>query len=80
RHPNDSSLMFATGGSGHAFKFLPVIGRVVADAIQGSLGPDVARKFAFDRDFKNPDKSREGLNVPKELIIDQLCGAEDLAM
>ncbi|ESK93652.1 fructosyl amino acid oxidasesarcosine [Moniliophthora roreri MCA 2997] len=80
RDPDDPSLMFATGGSGHAFKFLPVIGRVVADVIQGSLSPDLARKFAVNRDFKDIDKSREGFNVPKELIIDQLCVAEDLAV
>jgi len=33
--------MLATAGSGHAFKFLPVIGRLVADIIQGASDPSV---------------------------------------
>ncbi|EEB99731.1 hypothetical protein MPER_00520, partial [Moniliophthora perniciosa FA553] len=31
-----------------------------------------------DRDFENPDKSRKGFNVSKELIIDQLAGMRTL--
>lgn len=33
--PGRSGVMVATGGSGHAFKFLPVIGKYVADRVEG---------------------------------------------
>lgn len=41
-HPEWQSLFVATGGSGHAFKFLPVLGERVVDIITGRRG----RKFA----------------------------------
>ncbi|KAK7045622.1 hypothetical protein VNI00_007455 [Paramarasmius palmivorus] len=77
RHPQDTSLILATGGSGHAFKFLPVIGRIVADAIEGTLDPELTSKFAVDRKFDHGDKSREG-QTPQDLHIDQLCTPQDL--
>lgn len=39
RVPDTDGLMVATGGSGHGFKFLPVIGNFVVDRIEG-LGLD----------------------------------------
>ncbi|MCA9670555.1 MAG: FAD-dependent oxidoreductase [Myxococcales bacterium] len=35
RHPEREGLAVATGGSGHAFKFAPILGRLVADALEG---------------------------------------------
>ena len=29
-----AGLVYATGGSGHAFKFTPVLGRIVADVVE----------------------------------------------
>ncbi|KAF9788033.1 FAD dependent oxidoreductase [Thelephora terrestris] len=54
--PGDPSLFVATGGSGHAYKFLPVIGRLVADAVQGVLPENLAKKFAVDRKQQSDDK------------------------
>ncbi|KAI4846867.1 fructosyl amino acid oxidase [Aureobasidium sp. EXF-8845] len=34
-HPEYSNLFLATGGSGHAFKFLPILGHYVADSFEG---------------------------------------------
>lgn len=34
-HPDRPGLVVATGGSGHAFKFAPVLGDVVADVVEG---------------------------------------------
>ena len=35
RHPARPNLTVATGGSGHAFKFAPVLGELIADAVLG---------------------------------------------
>ncbi|KZT23554.1 FAD dependent oxidoreductase [Neolentinus lepideus HHB14362 ss-1] len=75
-YPGDDGLMFATGGSGHAYKFLPVIGSLVADAVTGQLDPSLKEKFAFDRECKNHDLSRSLLVLP--LRESELCTADDL--
>jgi sarcosine oxidase/L-pipecolate oxidase len=35
RDPLREGLVVASGGSGHGFKFTPVIGAIVADAVEG---------------------------------------------
>jgi glycine/D-amino acid oxidase-like deaminating enzyme len=35
RHPERPTLTVATGGSGHGFKFAPVLGELIADAVLG---------------------------------------------
>ena len=35
RDPDREGLVVASGGSGHGFKFAPVIGAIVADAVEG---------------------------------------------
>ncbi|OAA60312.1 FAD dependent oxidoreductase [Niveomyces insectorum RCEF 264] len=39
-YPGTKNLFVATLGSNHGFKFLPVIGKYVADMIEGSLGQE----------------------------------------
>ncbi|KAF5383448.1 hypothetical protein D9757_006120 [Collybiopsis confluens] len=76
-HPKNSSILFATGGSGHAFKFFPVIGRIVADAVQGVLDPELVRKFALDRNIEHIDESRDGTGmVREELDVSRLSGPQ----
>ncbi|RWQ99316.1 fructosyl amino acid oxidasesarcosine oxidase [Paecilomyces variotii] len=36
-HPDHPGLFIATGGSGHGYKFLPVLGEKIVDAIEGNL-------------------------------------------
>jgi sarcosine oxidase/L-pipecolate oxidase len=43
RHPDRPELTVATGGSGHAFKFAPVIGAVIADTVLGISHPLASR-------------------------------------
>jgi glycine/D-amino acid oxidase-like deaminating enzyme len=46
RHPALHGLTVAAGGSGHAFKFGPVLGSIVADAVQAKPNP-ILGKFAW---------------------------------
>ncbi len=46
RHPARSDLVVATGGSGHAFKFAPVLGALIADLALGVPHP-LAHKFRW---------------------------------
>ena len=57
-------------------QFLPVIGRLVADAIQGKMEPELVRKFALDRPTGSNIVSRLGQTA--ELNLRELCTPEDL--
>jgi sarcosine oxidase / L-pipecolate oxidase len=46
-HPHWQGLFIATGGSGHAFKFLPVLGQKVVDCILGNESPTLREKWAW---------------------------------
>jgi glycine/D-amino acid oxidase-like deaminating enzyme len=43
RHPQRAGLTVAAGGSGHAFKFGPVLGQLIADAVEGRPHPWLPR-------------------------------------
>lgn len=43
RHPQREGLTIASGGSGHGFKFAPVLGELIADAVEGKPNPDLER-------------------------------------
>ncbi|KAJ5526079.1 hypothetical protein N7494_012729 [Penicillium frequentans] len=51
-HPEHKNLFIATGGSGHAFKFLPVIGKYIVGSFQQSLPHDLLKKWKFPTQFK----------------------------
>ncbi|EPQ55237.1 FAD dependent oxidoreductase [Gloeophyllum trabeum ATCC 11539] len=76
-YPGDEGLVIATGGSGHAYKFLPVIGRLTADLISGTLEPPLRKKFAVDRAFVPHEKTRSP-SVMEVLDVSVLCSADDL--
>lgn len=46
RHPGREGVFVAAGGSGHAFKFAPVLGGLIADVVEGRAPPWAAR-FAW---------------------------------
>ena len=79
-YPNAKGVYVATIGSNHGFKFLPVIGRLVADAIEGKLPDELVKKFAVDRVWGPPDLSREGYaQGPLEIDLEELAkNADDL--
>lgn len=46
-HPGYEGLFLATGGSGHGFKFLPVLGEKVVAAIEGRLEEELAELWGW---------------------------------
>ncbi|KAH6644386.1 FAD dependent oxidoreductase [Boeremia exigua] len=52
-HPDHPNLFVATGGSGHAFKFLPVLGKYTAMAFTRSLPAELAQKWKFRTEYKS---------------------------
>lgn len=46
-HPACKNVLLATGGSAHAWKFVPIIGDKVVDFIEGNLEPTLAKMWAW---------------------------------
>ncbi|KAH6692483.1 FAD dependent oxidoreductase [Plectosphaerella plurivora] len=66
-HPTVKGLFLATGGAGHAFKFLPVLGKYVADCFENKAPKEVRHQWRLRRpegngskDMKPGDGSRGG--------------------
>jgi len=57
RDPERQGLVMATGGSGHGFKFAPLLGAWIADAVEGRPNP-VLEKFRW-RPEARPPRSEE---------------------
>ncbi len=55
--PELPGLVYATGGSGHAFKFAPVLGRIVADVVELKPNPYSSR-FAWREPTAQPVKEQ----------------------
>lgn len=72
-HPEYEGLFLATGGSGHGFKFLPVIGEKIVDAVEGRLDAELRELWKWPREpvenfTGTEDGSRSGL---KGLVLDE---------
>lgn len=48
-HPRHAGLFLATAGSGHGFKFLPVIGERIVDCVLGQCPAAFREKWKFDK-------------------------------
>lgn len=59
KHPRVKGLHAATAGSAHAWKFLPIIGDLVVDSMEGRLDPELATKWAWNLG------GRDGGNAPR---------------
>jgi sarcosine oxidase / L-pipecolate oxidase len=72
-HPNHSGLFLATGGSGHGFKFLPILGEKIVDAIEGQLETELQHAWRWREEaagadcYACEDGSRAG---PRDMILD----------
>ena len=51
--PARPGLVLATGGSGHAFKFAPLLGEWIADAVEGRPSPALG-KFRWRPEVRRP--------------------------
>ncbi|MDP9186853.1 MAG: FAD-dependent oxidoreductase, partial [Verrucomicrobiota bacterium] len=49
--PERPNLVIATGDCGHGFKFAPVLGEIVADALEGKANP-LLQKFRWRPEIK----------------------------
>lgn len=76
-HPAHPNLFLATGGSGHAFKFFPVIGDKVVDGLEGKLDPELKELWAWPESCIDPnslateDGSRSGAKGLR--LLDELA-------
>lgn len=60
--PERRGLVVACGDSGHGFKFAPVLGRIIADAVEGKTTPEL-RRFRWRPELhtaKSGDAARYG--------------------
>lgn len=77
RHPDYPSLVLGVGGSGHGFSYIPAIGGVIADCLEGCMDPKQEELFpwrpetAIDRDWTDlqgrfgPDGSNHVMDFQK---------------
>jgi sarcosine oxidase/L-pipecolate oxidase len=75
-HPRHPGLFLATGGSGHGYKFLPVIGDKIVDAIEGTLEAGYRELWKWPQAVEDSggDGSRfgeKGINLMQELANDE---------
>lgn len=79
-HPGWRGLFIATGDSGHAFKFLPVIGEKITDCIMRNCPPEFRGKWDWKGTSRLPviteDGSRGGM--PGLVLADELAKAADV--
>ncbi|KAL4862740.1 hypothetical protein BDV12DRAFT_178440 [Aspergillus spectabilis] len=50
-HPDYRNVFVGGAGSGHAFKFLPVLGEYMSQAIKKTLPPHLAHKWRFRKEY-----------------------------
>jgi len=65
RHPQREGLTVATGDSGHGFKFAPILGDLIADAVEGNPNP-LLSKFQW-RDVSWGDVRKESSRYKGEI-------------
>lgn len=63
-HPKYSNVILATGGSGHAWKFVSILGDKVMERINGELSPSLSEMFSWEeKQKKDVDKSNLTPNI-----------------
>lgn len=73
-HPNAKNLYVSSVGSNHGFKFLPVIGKYVADMLEGKLPTDYTELWSWKFGWQLDDVSNPHPYPVRELT--ELTGWE----
>jgi glycine/D-amino acid oxidase-like deaminating enzyme len=60
--PVRAGVLVASGGSGHGFKFAPVLGRIIADVLEGQANPWASRFSWRDRGIDKTEDARSAGN------------------
>lgn len=80
--PSRPGAMVATGGSGHAFKFLPVLGKFVADRVEG-VRSDMLKRWEWrqlDEGEQPQNELMKGLDDENALSNVRMNRKEDLIL
>ncbi|UNI18749.1 hypothetical protein JDV02_005005 [Purpureocillium takamizusanense] len=82
-HPDHPNLFVGGSGSGHAFKFTPVLGKYMSLGIKKQLPPNLAQKWRFHTEYADKgmsvflgDGSRDGPER-RELRQDERAGLDN---
>jgi sarcosine oxidase/L-pipecolate oxidase len=59
-HPEFEGLFLATGGSGHGYKFLPVIGEKIVDCVEGKCPVEFREKWAWPKEIVDDVLTQDG--------------------
>ena len=78
--PEKKGLFVACGGSGHAFKMLPVLGQFLVDKIEGRENIYTEKfKWRYQEDFeKDPNGLKEKLESKRRYDVQDIASREDL--
>ncbi|KAF5005221.1 hypothetical protein FDECE_8342 [Fusarium decemcellulare] len=69
-HPKLSGVHLATGGSAHAWKFVPILGDYVVDSINGTLEEELVEKWAFHKFTGSKDDAAPRMDGDPEELRD----------
>lgn len=77
--PSQPSIVVCSGGSGHGFKFLPILGREVVKILEGDKGPNVYRDMWKWRetDFGKRNGLEEGEDGPRVMAKQTMASSAD---
>ena len=64
--PERPGLVIATGDCGHGFKFAPVLGEIIADAVEGKTNP-LSEKFRWRPEVRTGEAKEAARFIPKKL-------------
>ncbi|KAI9832897.1 MAG: hypothetical protein M1819_003927 [Sarea resinae] len=71
-HPQYEGLFLATGGSGHGFKFLPVIGEKIVQAIRRNTPKEFKEKWAWPKPTSGPVVTEDGSRGDRKgMVLDE---------
>ncbi|UNI15462.1 hypothetical protein JDV02_001995 [Purpureocillium takamizusanense] len=69
-HPAAKGLYVATCGSFHGYKFFPVLGKYIIQMLEGTLAPELAGRWAWDRERPDPSLNPEYPRVEMKDLLD----------